>query len=521
MDMDKFQIIFAMIIYISAVVVIGLYYAKRASQSSRNYLIGDRSLGPWITAMAAEASDMSGWLLMGLPGVAYWSGLGEAFWTALGLCIGTYLNWLLVAKRLRIYSHVAGDAITIPDFLSNRFKEDKKVIMTISALFILVFFSIYAASCFVAVGKLFSVLFEIKYIYAMIFGALFVVSYTFIGGFLAESASDFMQGIVMFFALTIVLVFGISAVGGISSMVGKAKAIPGFFNLFSTAQPKVIDGVQQIENNKPVFAKPANFNWLTIVSTLSWGLGYFGMPQVLVKFMAINKSENVKLSRRIATVWVIISLTAAVIIGISGRLLYPDVFLTPSSSESIFILMSTNFFIPLIAGVVLAGILAATISSADSYLLIAASSISKNIYQGLFNRDADDKTVLHVTRLTLLGISFISMLIALDENSIIFRVVSFAWAGFGATFGPIMLFSLFWEKTTRAGVIVGMVVGGTTVFIWKLLLNPLGGIFEIYELLPAFVLSCIVIVVVSLLSKEPPEEVREEFRLVKKYKAAS
>lgn len=517
--MDKFQIIIAMVIYISGVIGIGVYYAKRASESSHNYLIGGRSLGPWVTAMAAEASDMSGWLLMGLPGVAYWSGLGEAFWTALGLCVGTYLNWLLVAKRLRIYSHIAGDAITIPDFLSNRFKEDKKVIMTIAALFILVFFSIYAASCFVAIGKLFSMLFGTKYVYTMIVGALFVVSYTFIGGFLAESASDFMQGVIMFFALTIVLVSGIFVAGGIFSVIEQTKVIPGFLDIFSIAQPKIINGIQQIENGKPVFGEPAKYDWLSIISILSWGLGYFGMPQVLVKFMAINKSDNIKFSRRIATVWVIISLTAAVIIGITGRILYPDAFLTPSTSENIFILMSTKFFVSLIAGIVLAGILAATISSADSYLLIAASSFSKNIFQGLLKKEADDKTVLRMTRLTLLVISVIAIVIALDENSIIFRVVSFAWAGFGATFGPLMLFSLFWERTTRAGAIAGMIAGGTTVFIWKLFLNPLGGIFKIYELLPAFVISCIAIVVVSLLSKEPPQEVKEEFRLVKKYKA--
>lgn len=519
MDMDKLQIIIAMVIYISAVIGIGVYYAKRANESSHNYLIGGRSLGPWVTAMAAEASDMSGWLLMGLPGVAYWSGLGEAFWTALGLCIGTYLNWLLVAKRLRIYSHIAGDAITIPDFLSNRFKEDKKVIMTIAALFILVFFSIYAASCFVAVGKLFSMLFGTRYVYAMIVGALFVVSYTFIGGFLAESASDFMQGVIMFFALTVVLVSGIFVAGGISSVIEKAKAIPGFFDIFSIAQPKIINGVQQIENGKPVFTEPAKYDWLSIISILSWGLGYFGMPQVLVKFMAINKSSNIKFSRRIATVWVIISLTAAVVIGITGRILYPRAFLTPSASENIFILMSTEFFVSLVAGIVLAGILAATISSADSYLLIAASSFSKNIFQGILKKEADDRAVLRMTRLTLLVISVIAMIIALDENSIIFRVVSFAWAGFGATFGPIMLFSLFWERTTRAGAIAGMIAGGATVFIWKLLLSPLGGIFKIYELLPAFVISCIAILVVSLLTKEPPKEVKEEFRLVKSYKA--
>ena len=272
-------------------------------------------------------------------------------------------------------------------------------------------------------------------------------------------------------------------------MIDKAKDIPGFFDIFSIAQPKTADGVQLVENNTPAFLEAINLDWLFIISTLSWGLGYFGMPHVLVKFMAINKSENIKFSRRIATIWVIISLAAAVIIGITGRILYPDAFLTPSLSENIFIKMSTDFFFSLLAGAVLAGILAAIISSADSYLLIAASSVSKNIYQGLLNKEADDKVVLRVTRLTLLVISLVAILIALDENSIIFRVVSFAWAGFGATFGPIMLFSLFWERTTRAGAIAGMVTGGATVFIWKLLLNPLGGIFSIYELLPAFLFS--------------------------------
>ncbi|MGI6189973.1 MAG: sodium/proline symporter PutP [Clostridiales bacterium] len=519
MGMDKVQIVIAMCIYVSVVIGIGLYYAKRASQSSRNFLIGGRSLGPWVTAMAAEASDMSGWLLMGLPGLAYWCGLGEAFWTALGLCIGTYLNWLLVAKRLRIYSHVAGDAITIPDFLSNRFKEEKKTIMTIAALFILVFFVIYAASCFVGVGKLFSMIFQTKYIYTMIIGALFVISYTFVGGFLAESASDFLQGIVMFFALTIVVIFGVAAAGGLSSMIDKAKAIPGFFDIFTVAQPKTLDGIQQVEKNTPLFLDSINLDWLFIISTLSWGLGYFGMPHILVKFMAINKSDNIKFSRRIATIWVIISLAAAVIIGLAGRILYPDAFLTQSSSENIFILMSTEFFISLLAGVVLAGILAAIISSADSYLLLSASSLSKNIYQGLINKEADDKAVLRVTRITLLCISLVAILIALDENSVIFKVVSFAWAGFGATFGPIILFSLFWEKTTRAGAIAGMIAGGATVFIWKLLLNPLGGIFGIYELLPAFLISCVAIIITSLLSEGPSEDVKKEFRLVKTYKA--
>lgn len=515
MDRSSVQIFIAMVLYVAAVIAIGLRYAKRAGESSGNYLIGGRSLGPWVVAMGAEASDMSGWLLMGLPGVAYWFGLSDAIWTAIGLLIGTYLNWLFVAKRLRTYSHVAGDAITIPDFISNRFKEEKKVIMTIAALFILAFFSVYAASCFVTVGKLFSTLFGVKYVYMMIAGALFVVLYTFIGGFLAESASDFMQGIVMFFALTIVLITGVSAAGGVSAVIENAKAIPGFFDFFGIAQPVMENGSQMVEAGKPVFGEAANYGLLTIISTMSWGLGYFGMPQVLLKFMAIRKSVELKLSRRIATIWCAISLGAAVAIGIIGRVLYPDTLLTQSASEGIFILMSTNFFIPLFAGIVMAGILAATISSSDSYLLIAASAVSKNIYHGIMKKEADDKAVLYVSRVTLVIIAIIAMIIALDENSVIFTVVSFAWAGFGATFGPVMLFSLFWKRVTRSGAIAGMLAGGGMVFIWKLLIKPMGGILGIYELFPAFVISCIAIVAVSLLSEEPSGEIQEEFERAK------
>lgn len=515
MDGGSVQILIAMVLYISVVIGIGLYYAKRASESSGNYLIGGRSLGPWVTAMGAEASDMSGWLLMGLPGVAYWVGLSDAIWTAIGLLIGTYLNWLFVARRLRTYSHIAGDAITIPDFFSNRYKEDKKVIMAIAAIFILVFFSVYAASCFVTVGKLFSTLFGAKYVTMMIAGALFVIFYTFIGGFLAESASDFMQGVIMIFALTAVLVTGVSAAGGMSAVIENAKAIPGFFDFFGIAQPVMENGAQVVEAGKPVFGEAGKYGLLTIISTMSWGLGYFGMPQVLLKFMAIRKSSELTLSRRIATIWCAISLAAAVFIGIIGRMLYPDALLTQSAAESIFILLSTNFFVPLFAGIVMAGILAATISSSDSYLLIAASAFSKSIYHGIMKKEASDKQVLFVSRLTLIVISIIAMIIALDENSIIFTVVSFAWAGFGATFGPLMLFSLFWKRTTRSGAIAGMLAGGGMVFIWKLLIKPMGGVFGIYELFPAFVISCIAIVVVTLMSKEPPKEIQDEFELVK------
>ena len=518
MNGSNVQIIIAMALYVSVVVSIGLRYAKKASESSDNYLIGGRSLGPWVTAMGAEASDMSGWLLMGLPGVAYWFGLSDAIWTAIGLLIGTYLNWLFVAKRIRGYSVVAGNAITIPDFFSNRFKEEKKIIMTIAALFILIFFSVYAASCFVTVGKLFSTLFGIRYVYMMIIGALFVIAYTFVGGFLAESASDFMQGIVMIIALVAVLTTGIVAAGGISEVVENARSIPGFFEFFGIAQPVVVDGIQRIEGARPIFGESASYGLLTVISTLSWGLGYFGMPHVLLKFMAIRNIHEIDFSRKIATTWCIISLIAAVSIGIIGRVIFPTELATQSASESIFILMSTSFFIPIFAGIVMAGILAATISSADSYLLIASSAFSKNIYHGIMKKEATDKEVLWMTRVALLVISAIAMVIAINENSVIFTVVSFAWAGFGATFGPIMLFSLFWKRVTREAAIAGMAAGGSMVFIWNLLIKPMGGIFGIYELLPSFLLSCIVIYLVSLMTEEPSKEIQEEFEMAKNFK---
>ena len=513
---ESIQIFVAMCLYMALVIGIGIYYSKRANESSENYFLGGRSLGPWITAMSAEASDMSGWLLMGLPGVAYWCGLSDAAWTAIGLGIGTYVNWLVVAKRLRNYSAIAGDSITIPDFFSNRFKENRKIIMTLSALFILVFFTVYASSCFVTVGKLFSTLLDIKYQYMMIAGALFVVIYTVLGGFLAESASDFMQAVVMIFALVTVLLTGIWNAGGISAVIENSKQIPGFFELFGIAQPKLVDGVQQIgEAGRPLFGEAGNYGFLTIISTMSWGLGYFGVPQVLLRFMAIKNSGDLGKSRKIATAWCFISLFAAVAIGIIGRALYPDALLTKSSSENIFILMSTNLLPSLVAGIVMAGILAATISSSDSYLLIAASAVSKNIFQGVIKKDATDKQVMIVSRIILLIITLVGIIIALDENSVIFTVVAFAWAGFGATFGPIMLFSLFWKRTTRAGAIAGMLAGAGMVFLWKLVLSPMGGIFGIYELLPAFIFSSIVIFLVSYISGEPSKEIQEEFEQAK------
>ncbi len=516
MDTNTIQILVAMVIYMAAVIVIGLVYAKRANKSSENYFLGGRSLGPWVTAMSAEASDMSGWLLMGLPGVAYWCGLADAAWTAIGLAIGTYLNWLIVSKRLRRYSVRANNAITLPEFFSNRFRENKKVICSLAALFILVFFTVYASSCFVTCGKLFSTLFGLDYVPMMILGAVFVLAYTILGGFLAESASDFMQGVVMFIALTIIVVVSTIKAGGIGAVIENAQAIPGFLDFFGLATPEVnAEGVQLVAEGKAVFGEASNYGGLTIASMLAWGLGYFGMPQVLLRFMAIRKESELKMSRRIAMVWVVISLAVAVFIGIVGRQLFPTEHLTKAAAESIFITLSTSFLPPLFAGFVMAGILAATISSSDSYLLISASAFAKNIYKDVAKKDATDKQVMTMTRITLLVIALIAIVIALDEDSVIFSIVSFAWAGFGATFGPLMLFSLFWKRINRAGAIAGMVGGAAMVFLWKLVISNLGGAFAIYELLPAFIFSSICIVVVSLLTKAPSKEIEEDFEAVK------
>ncbi len=517
---ETMQILTAMIIYMAVVIGIGVLFARTANKSSENYFLGGRSLGPWVAAMSAEASDMSGWLLMGLPGVAYWCGVADASWTAIGLAVGTYINWLIVSKRLRRYSIRANNSITLPEFFSNRFREEKKVILTLSAVFILVFFTVYAASCFVTCGKLFSTLFGLPYASMMIVGAIFVLIYTILGGFLAESASDFMQAVVMIIALTVILAVSIINAGGFAAVIENAGKIPGFLDFFGLATPQLnTAGEQIVKNGAPVFGEAAEYGALKIASMMAWGLGYFGMPQVLLRFMAIRREDELKRSRRIAMVWVLISLAVAVFIGIVGRQLHPTVHLSATSAENIFITLSTSSLPPLLAGFVMAGILAATISSSDSYLLIAASAFAKNIYQGIFKKDASDKKVMNMSRAALLTIAVVAMIIAMDEKSIIFKIVSFAWAGFGATFGPLVMFSLFWKRVNRPGAIAGMVGGAAMVFLWKLAISRLGGLFGIYELLPAFIFSSVCIVAVSLLTPPPSKEIEEDFEFVKSNKA--
>ncbi|MBE6752784.1 MAG: sodium/proline symporter PutP [Ruminococcaceae bacterium] len=512
------QILIAMVVYMTAVIIIGIVCAKRANQNSSEYFLGGRKLGPWVTAMSAEASDMSGWLLMGLPGVAYWCGVSDAAWTAIGLAVGTYINWLIVSKRLRRYSEVAGEAVTLPEFFSNRFKEKNRVIMSIAAVFILIFFTVYASSCLVTCGKLFSTLFDMPYIPMMIIGAVFVLLYTILGGFLAESVSDFMQAIVMIVALTVVVITATIHAGGLGAVIENAKSIPGFFDFFGIATPTLDEAGRQAVSAEglPLFGEKGSYGLLSIASCMAWGLGYFGMPQVLLRFMAIRSEKELTRSRRIATIWVVISLAVAVFIGIVGRALFPTALGTASEAESVFIVLSQSLLPALLAGFVMAGILAATISSSDSYLLIASSALSKNLYQGIFRKKATDKQVMTVSRLTLLVITAIAVLIALDENSVIFTIVSFAWAGFGAVFGPLMLMSLFWKRVNRAGAIAGMLSGGIMVFVWKLLVRPLGGVWNIYELLPAFIVSTIVIFLVSIITPAPSKEIQEEFERVAK-----
>lgn len=505
-------VILAILIYFIVVLTIGFIYAKRSNSSTSEYFLGGRKVGPWFTALSAEASDMSGYLLMGMPGLAYFCGASDVGWTAIGLAIGTYLNWLLVAKRLRKYSVAAGDAITVPGFYSNRFHDKKNIVGTIAAIIILIFFCVYCGSCFVTCGKLFHSLFGWDYTAMMVFGAIIVFLYTMVGGYLSVVATDFVQGCLMFCALVVVLVGSITMAGGIDNTVAFLSDIPGYLSMTTMAVPALDEaGMQIVQSGQPLFDVPAEYGLLTVVSTMSWGLGYFGMPQVLVRFMGIRNEEEVKTSRRIAIVWVIISMFSAVMIGMIGRAIMPAELLTQSAAESIFILLAQVMLPSFFCGLVVSGILAASMSSASSYLLITGSSVAENIFRGIFKKDATDNQVLIVSRITLACVLVFGCFVAWNEDSVIFNVVSYAWAGLGASFGPLTLFSLYWRRTTKQGAVAGMVVGAAMVLIWHNLIKPLGGVFGIYELLPAFICSCLAILVVSLLTKEPEQEVLDEF----------
>ena len=513
MNLGDALVVLAILIYFIVVVTIGFAYARRSNSSSSNYFLGGRKVGPWFTALSAEASDMSGYLLMGLPGLAYFSGAADVGWTAIGLALGTYLNWLLVAKRLRRYSERANDAFTLPGFFSSRFHDEQKnTVGTVAALIILVFFCVYCGSCFVTCGKLFHSLFGLDYTVMMVFGAIIVFLYTMIGGYLSVVATDFVQGCLMFFALAVVVIGSITMSGGVDNTVAFLKDIPGYLSMTQTATPLLDEsGTQIVKNGMPLFDVPAEYGLLTIISTMSWGLGYFGMPQVLVRFMGIRSDKEIRTSRRIAIIWVVISMFCAVMIGLIGRYLIPDQLLTASAAENIFVVLSRIMLPSFVCGIVVSGILAASMSSASSYLLITGSSVAENIFRGVFKKDATDNQVLIVSRITLAVVLLFGIAVAWNENSVIFTVVSYAWAGLGASFGPLMLFSLYWRRTTKQGAIAGMVSGAIMVIVWHNFIKPLGGVVGIYELLPAFLTSCLFIVVVSLLTREPSQEIYDEF----------
>lgn len=502
MTSTNLLMLFAIIAYLAVVVGMGVVLARK-NRTTEDFYLGGRKLGPFVTAMSAEASDMSSWLLMGLPGVAYVTGLADAAWTAIGLAIGTYINWLVVARRLRRYTHLCGNSTTLPLFFSNRYRDEKKILSVLAAVLIIIFFVPYTASGFAACGKLFSSLFGWDYVPAMVVSAVVIVAYTTLGGFLAASTSDFLQSIIMTIAIVVVFGFGISNVGSFGAVLDNAKSMAGYFSL--------------VQIHDPVTGTAAPYGALTIASMLAWGLGYFGMPHVLLRFMAIEDAEKLKLSRRVASVWVVISMAVAIFIGVIGNAMTKAGSIPAlEDAETILITISDlisrhGVLAALVAGVILAGILAATMSTADSQLLAASSSASQNILKEVLIKDMDEKTGMLTARITVLVIAVIGMFIARDSNSSVFQIVSFAWAGFGASFGPLVLLALFWKRSNLPGALAGMLSGGIMVFVWKFLVRPVGGVFGIYELLPAFLVALAVNVAVSLVTAAPSKEIQEEF----------
>lgn len=510
MTTSSIIILIAIAIYMVMMIGIGFAVADK-NKTSGDFFLGGRKLGPLVTAMSAEASDMSGWLLMGLPAVALMGGLAEASWTAIGLAAGTYINWLVVAKRLRVYTQKI-DAFTIPDFFSKRFGDKSKILITVAAVFIIVFFIPYTASGFSACGKLFSALFGMDYITAMVISAVVIIIYCTLGGFLAASTTDFIQSIVMTIALFVVIGFGEGAAKGFDNVFANVQSLTGYLDLFK--------GFDVASNTT------GSYGALPVASTLAWGLGYFGMPHILLRFMAIEDKNKLKTSRRVASVWVTFSMGIAVLIGVIGYSLMKSgilpTYANASAAETIIVdiakVIANYGYVPaFVGGIILAGILASTMSTADSQLLAAASAISQNIVQDAFGVKLTQKKSMLLARLSVVVISIIAIFLARNPDSSVFRIVSFAWAGFGAAFGPVVLTALFWKRTNKWGAIAGMIAGGVTVFVWKFVVRVqfADTILNIYELLPAFIVGLLVIVVVSLLTKAPEKEIQDTFEEVK------
>ena len=505
--MSEICIIVTIVVYLAAMLLVGFAYSKTNNDSADFYL-GGRKMGPLVTAMSAEASDMSSWLLMGMPGLAYLTGIASPGWTAIGLALGTWLNWLIVARRLRRYSANL-DAITVPQFLSLRFHDQRNLLNALGAVIIIVFFVPYTASGFAACGKLFHSLFGVDYMAAMLVSALVIVGYTILGGFRAVTTTDLIQSVVMSLALVAVLGYGIVAAGGWGAVVENAQSLSGYLTM--TASHDAVTG------------GAASYSLLDIVSTMAWGLGYFGMPHILLRFMAIEDEKKLVLSRRIATVWVVIAMAASILIGMVGLGMTKAgalEFLSGSTSETLIVRVASlisqhGVLAAVLAGLILAGILAATMSTADSQMLAAASSVSQNILQEFGHLKLSEKQSLFAARLTIICVSVVGVVLARDPDSSVFGIVSFAWARFGGSFDAVVLCALFWKRCNWQGALAGMLCGGLMVFVWKYIVSPLGGVFGIYELLPAFLVSLAVCVVVSLVTPAPTEDILAEFEAAK------
>lgn len=487
MDRHTALITLTFVLYMAGMLLIGLV-AYRRSRNLSDYLLGGRSLGRWVAALSAGASDMSGWLLLGLPGFAYAAGM-QAAWIALGLLLGTYLNWLLVAARLRSYSQLASDALTLPEFFEFRFRDRTRALRIISALFILLFFLFYTSSGLVAGGKLFAAVFGMPYRWAVAAGAVAILAYTWLGGFLAVCWTDVIQGLLMALALIVVPLAAIHHLGGAQASLAILDAKnPALLNPFVA-----VDG-------HPLSA-------VAIASLLGWGLGYFGQPHILARFKAIHSPAAVPGARRIAVTWSLIGLSGALLAGLTGiAAVSPE--LHGADTEKVFIFLIQELLHPLPAGICLAAILAAIMSTADSQLLVASSALARDFYQALFRRDANPDELIRIGRLCVVAIALLAGLLALNPHSKVLDLVAYAWAGFGAAFGPTLLLALYWPRMTAGGALAGVVVGGTTVVTWR---HLHGGIFDLYELVPGFVLSFAGIVMVSLLGRRPAAAITDEF----------
>ncbi|MTI12612.1 sodium/proline symporter PutP [Sansalvadorimonas verongulae] len=486
-------VLITFLVYFLGMLGLGLL-AWHRTNTSEDYFLGGRSLGPWTTALSASASDMSGWLLLGLPGYAFAAGM-EAFWLAGGILLGTWLNWLLVARRLRVFSEAAGNALTLPEYFTNRFHDKSRALQMISAGFIILFFLFYTSAGLVAGGKLFETAFGLDYKMAVIIGSVSVISYTLFGGYLAVCWTDFVQGLMMAAALVAVPLVVIDQVGGLNQVIGTLEYHnPELLSPFTNKEGDPLDIV-------------------LILSLLGWGLGYFGQPHILARFKGIRSQKDMPVARAVAVGWSGICLIAAMFVGLAGFVYHLETGMKVDDPEQIFMVLVGTLFNPVVAGILLAAILAAVMSTADSQLLVCSTAFAEDFYKDMFHPEADQKRVLWIGRLAVVGIATVATLLALDPESSVLGMVAYAWAGFGAAFGPALIISLFWDKMTRNGALAGIVSGGLMVVIWN---QFSGGVFDLYELIPGFIVSCLSIVLVSLADQSSSSEAQGIFARVKR-----